>query len=449
MNYFIFNKIIKNNFYFLSKMSKKKNIENETSIHNKTLDNLSNIKIDNYKGIDDLVYNIKIIKEKDSILFQSIIINDFTEIIYSKEYTMKEIKKIDGLKEFKSSEEIFKKFFKKYKKKEIIIYKKDYKINLCFKFKLFNNNDELKEANFILEPETLNQNKLIFKLCDKIEELNIKINELNKIVIEQITINNNNSKKLDKNKLNSNEEKNKVELNKGNKTFFSTIIKCFLSSKLLLFIFGIIILFFCILRNDFKKQIKKEDKEANKIYNFISDYHLLNLVGEDYFYQTKLLINEGIKKNYNKNIKKYKLLYKASRDGFGVEDFHKKCDGKNFTVTLVHTKNNKLFGGFTDAEWDKSAEYKKGNKGFIFSINNHKIYYNKNSDYNIYCSYISGPVFGNFNFKISNNSNQNNDSYDKTYSKYSAYDTPDNEYSLAGENNFIVLDYAVYQIELE
>ena len=90
----------------------KNNIENEPSINNKNLNNLPNIKIDNIKGTDGLLYIIKIFKEKDSIIFQSKIINDFTEIIYSKEYTIKKLKIIDGLKEFKSSEEIYKKFFK-------------------------------------------------------------------------------------------------------------------------------------------------------------------------------------------------------------------------------------------------------------------------------------------------------------------------------------------------
>ena len=420
-------------------MSKNNTIGNESSLDKKILDNLPNINIENYKGSDGLIYNIKIFKEKDSIIFQAKIINDLTEIVYSKEYTMEELKKFNDFREFKSSEEIYKKFFKKYKKKEIIVCKKDYKINVCFKFKSSSN--ELKEITFFLEPENINQSKLIFKICDKIEELNIKMNELNKIVKEQIIVN--------KNKLNKTDEKNKAELNNRNETIFSTIIKFLFSNKFLLFILGIIILFFCILKNDFKNKIKKESKGPSKIYNFISDYHLLNLVGEDYFHQTKLLINEGIKKNYNKNIKKYTLLYLASRDGFGVEDFHQKCDGKNFTITLVRTEKNRIFGGFTDAEWDKSAEYKKGNKGFIFSVDNNKIYYNKNNDYNIYCSFISGPVFGNFNFKISNNCNKNRDSYDKTNSKYCAYDTPENVYSLAGENNFIVLDYAVYQIELD
>ena len=92
---------------------------------------------------------------------------------------------------------------------------------------------------------------------------------------------------------------------------------------------------------------------------------------------------EGIKRNFNKNITKFNLLYQASRDGYRSEDFHGKCDRKKNTVTLILSENYKIFGGFTDAEWDKNETYKKGNKGFLFSINNNKIYYNKKSNLNI------------------------------------------------------------------
>ena len=46
-----------------------------------------------------------------------------------------------------------------------------------------------------------------------------------------------------------------------------------------------------------------------------------------------------------------KLLYRASRNGWGASNFHSCCDNKGPTVTVV--KSGKyIFGGYTDQSWD-------------------------------------------------------------------------------------------------
>ena len=47
---------------------------------------------------------------------------------------------------------------------------------------------------------------------------------------------------------------------------------------------------------------------------------------------------------------KWRLLFRASRDGFAAETFHTKCDNKGPTVTIVKSGSN-IFGGFTDVSW--------------------------------------------------------------------------------------------------
>ena len=46
----------------------------------------------------------------------------------------------------------------------------------------------------------------------------------------------------------------------------------------------------------------------------------------------------------------WRLLFRASRDGFAAATFHTKCDDKGPTVTIVKSGNN-IFGGFTDVSW--------------------------------------------------------------------------------------------------
>ncbi len=49
--------------------------------------------------------------------------------------------------------------------------------------------------------------------------------------------------------------------------------------------------------------------------------------------------------------KRFKLLFRASRDGFSSSEFHRRCDHKGPTVTIVEA-NDSVFGAFTNIPWD-------------------------------------------------------------------------------------------------
>jgi hypothetical protein len=48
--------------------------------------------------------------------------------------------------------------------------------------------------------------------------------------------------------------------------------------------------------------------------------------------------------------KRFGLLWRGSRDGFGVRDFHGRCDGRANTLTLILDTGGNVFGGFTPLE---------------------------------------------------------------------------------------------------
>ena len=195
--------------------------------------------------------------------------------------------------------------------------------------------------------------------------------------------------------------------------------------------------------SNLENNIKSINYKVNYIEDILEIKPFISYISIKDYNIFKNLMNEGIKKFFNKKIKKYNLLYLASTDGYDTKYFHEKCDGKSFTVTIVITKENKIFGGFTELEWDQSGEYKEGNKGFIFSITNNKIYYNKNYYY-IYNKNDYGPSFKYNGFDI-----QSNYGHDWTKISSSYFDVSEEEYALAGELYFSIKDYAVYQIELE
>ena len=171
-------------------------------------------------------------------------------------------------------------------------------------------------------------------------------------------------------------------------------------------------------------------------------------------FEDMCLISSGIKKNLNKNIKNYELIFKASKDGFKGEDFHKKCDGRANTLIIFLTNNGRRFGGFTDLTWDNEHKYssKRGGNSFIFSLDYQEIYFKKNGVYGeIVCFYLYGPVFNDFSYYVydtklngyKNEEIEYYDSYNIYESKFYSYN---NKYFLTGEKNFSVKDYEVYGI---
>ena len=68
--------------------------------------------------------------------------------------------------------------------------------------------------------------------------------------------------------------------------------------------------------------------------------------------------------------KSFSLLWRGSRDGFDAETFHRLCDGKANTVTVIKNTNGFIFGGYTSIPWSSSRGYKADSTAFIFSLTN-------------------------------------------------------------------------------
>jgi hypothetical protein len=99
----------------------------------------------------------------------------------------------------------------------------------------------------------------------------------------------------------------------------------------------------------------------------------------------------------------FTLLYRGSRDGFGSNVFHAKCDGHLNTLTIVRAKeSSNIFGGFTSVSWESTTNgrYKSDPYAFIFSLTNkynEPIKININPSYHefaISCDSRCGPTFG-------------------------------------------------------
>lgn len=63
-----------------------------------------------------------------------------------------------------------------------------------------------------------------------------------------------------------------------------------------------------------------------------------------------------------------RLLYIGSRDGLNGKDFHRMCDNKGPTITLIETTCGKILGGYSNAHWDTYHSNKAAEKAFLFVL---------------------------------------------------------------------------------
>jgi hypothetical protein len=153
---------------------------------------------------------------------------------------------------------------------------------------------------------------------------------------------------------------------------------------------------------------------------------------------------------------KWKLIYRASEDGFDSNDFHRKCDDYLDTFTLITTKTNYIFGGYTSLPWGlvKPEEYSIFRREFVISIKNptKKMIRFDCRDNDLpkkYRNTSRGPNFCN-DICISSNSNINHDSFISIGNSYVCngltLDLEEAKTFFTGSKTFLVDEIEVFKI---
>ncbi|XP_068762572.1 hemicentin-2-like isoform X2 [Montipora capricornis] len=103
--------------------------------------------------------------------------------------------------------------------------------------------------------------------------------------------------------------------------------------------------------------------------------------------------------------------WRAKTDGWAASTFHRNCDGKGPTVTIIKV-GSYIFGGYTDISWSSSScDWASSSKSFIYSLYNINGYApvklqvkSREQGYAIYRCSGYGPTFGGgHDIYISNN----------------------------------------------
>ena len=144
------------------------------------------------------------------------------------------------------------------------------------------------------------------------------------------------------------------------------------------------------------------DIKSKKILKCKGLYEIVQTPDELYLIINKILykLNKN-KKNYN--IPNYEnklqfsiiILFDSSFNGDSAYEFHKRCDLKYNTISIIETKSGHRFGGYTSECFESPNEYfdKKDNLSFVFSLDKMKIYDVIKGKYAISCDKNYGPYF--------------------------------------------------------
>jgi len=156
--------------------------------------------------------------------------------------------------------------------------------------------------------------------------------------------------------------------------------------------------------------------------------------------------------------KPWKLIYKATKDGWDASNFRTNCSNKNATVTVIVSSNGYIFGGFSPISWNSSGNYAFDQRCFLFSFKNAngkqmiKLDNNGPSHSNCYSIYNAsgyGPTWGGgHDLYLCSFPNTTNSSYSNLGHSYSCpgltYGSTQVQNYLAGSYNFTVTEIETY-----
>jgi hypothetical protein len=162
-------------------------------------------------------------------------------------------------------------------------------------------------------------------------------------------------------------------------------------------------------------------------------------------------IEKELFKNLNKNKIKLILKFSALKDGDTVQKFHNKCDNIGPNLSIVKTKENLIFGGFTMNNWSGNLINKKDDLAFVFNLQNKKIYNIKKGENSVYChkecliNFFNGKKSGYSTlFVINNCLRSNSNTCCKNDSSYQNFTI---DYELNNGNQFFyVSEMEIYEI---
>ena len=221
--------------------------------------------------------------------------------------------------------------------------------------------------------------------------------------------------------------------------------------------------------NEFDINFIPEETELNNFLEKIKEFGCINFADEIYFDDKSTIIEnknnldfviKQIKINNNIKIKKnckLNILYRIARDGDSCKTYHQKTNNIPDTLTLIKTKENIIFGGYTHIKipFVPNGSNFDDSKAFLFSLDYNKIYFPQKNHCSKHSNENYGPIFGNnencqYPIIVGGPNFLSNNYHSTSTVKGCFYDNFSFDYELnKGKKNFQIKEIEVYQIIFE
>ena len=182
-------------------------------------------------------------------------------------------------------------------------------------------------------------------------------------------------------------------------------------------------------------RITKKELPEFKYCSLVRESDIIKTLEEE------VLITDAISNNSQK---KYRLIYKASKDGDSANQFHNRCDKYSNLIILIKTNKGKRFGGYTSNKFRITSHLKFDNDAFLFSLDLMKVFKILQGNYAIYCYENTGPCFTKGSLYVPN-------SFFTKYGKTSIAGGPfqfKKNYELNnGKEKFLIEELEVFQVK--
>jgi hypothetical protein len=204
------------------------------------------------------------------------------------------------------------------------------------------------------------------------------------------------------------------------------------------------------------KDVMKDDSLRRSLIieaEYFRLHTLIDILTGAYFPNSTLLHPEykmKLNEFYGKQGQRWRLIYKASRDGFDGNAFHTRCNNQGPTMTIIRSTNNYLFGGYTAVAWTSDGNYKNDTTAFLFTLTNPhnipstKYVINPGSTRNAVKHNNYGPCFGNSALSLTNNSHLNISNIDFPNAYIDT--TGKGDATFTGANTFLTFDIEVFKL---
>ena len=193
-------------------------------------------------------------------------------------------------------------------------------------------------------------------------------------------------------------------------------------------------------------------KKLNKIKGLFEVIHspeeLYLIINKILYKYNKYKKNSTIT-NYQNYLQFYILnIFDSSSNGDSASTFHKLCDYKKNTISLVETTSGHRFGGYTSECFESPDIYidKKDNLSFVFSLDKMRIYDVIKGKYAISCDKNYGPYFRDDQICIVDEFFSNESG---TCIKGKGFNTTKNYELNSGKKFFFIKRLQVFQIKIK